>query len=196
MTRVARYLLYAQLSLFVFILVCTLIIPHFLFERNEGGVSNYGIYARTVIPYSLAYGLCAVLTIRSALLIPKTVPLYRQLKYMLLLLGFLYLIVLLSTYPYKINHVFGIVHEYVDLLLFVFEIIAASWLAFILVRRARTIVLFAIQLAGTTLLLLTLIGSIHILFITEVLTGFAFGLLLVDSVAYLTATPKNSTAVS
>jgi hypothetical protein len=46
--------------------VCVAILPHFLFERNEGGISNYGIHASTAVFYTLAFSLSAGLLLRAA----------------------------------------------------------------------------------------------------------------------------------
>jgi hypothetical protein len=186
-SKAVRCLIAGQLSLFGFLLVCLLLIPHFLTQHNEGGVSNYGLYAKTVIPYSLAFGLCGILTLRAAWLIPKGTASYKVVKRSLIALGIMFLVVLVSTYPYKVNDTFNTIHIYAGSLLTLLEMLLGGWFALFLARGIWNIVIFAAQIIGIIIGVMTRLNVIHVLFITEMLTSLAFGALLVRTMARLTA---------
>jgi hypothetical protein len=183
--KAVRYAFYSQLCLFIFLLICTLLMPHFLFERNEGGVSNYGVHALTILPYTLAYGLSAILMIRSALFISKKGGLYTRMRQTVMIIALLYLIVLISTYPYKINHTFDVLHIYLGIVLFIAETAAAVWFALVVAKTGWNRVLLSIQLMSSIALLLTLVGYVHILFVAEIAASLAFGALFVTTTADL-----------
>jgi len=174
----ARLVLLGQLSLFAFLFVCFLFNPHFLLESNEGGVSNYGVYARTIVPYTLAFGGCGVLTLWAARLVPEASREQRQLRLWLALFGLLYLAVLVTTYPYKINHAFDGVHIVAGVVLLVAELAAGAWFALARPRNTANIALLGALLFSFTLAALTFFGRLHILFIAELATSAAFGALL------------------
>jgi hypothetical protein len=192
MTRTAaQYIRASQYSLFGFLFICFLLKPHFLLEPNEGGVSNYGLYAMTVVPYTLALGLCGLLIWRSIRFIPESVGHYRPLRRTLALLGSLFLLELISTYPYKINGAFNAIHIYAGVALFVAEVIIGMGFALWLAKNLINFVLLAAQLAGFTLAALTFFGMLHILFVAELLTSLAFGVLLVRTVTIVTQNPTS-----
>jgi hypothetical protein len=184
--KAVRYLVLGQSSLFGFLLVCLILIPHFLTERNEGGVSNYGLYAKTIVPYSLAFGLCGLFTLLSARVLPKEIASYAAVKRALVGLGILLIAVLISTYPYKVNNTLNEIHVYIGTALAFLEMGLAVWLALILARDTKNIVLLVVQLIGFIMGVLTHFGVVHILFITELLTSVAFGIILVRTVSRLT----------
>ena len=64
--RAFHFLVLSQLSFFGLLAICVAIEPHFVVERDEGGVSNFGVAAGTRVPYSLAFLLCAVFLVRAA----------------------------------------------------------------------------------------------------------------------------------
>jgi hypothetical protein len=107
-----RYTLYSQLSLGVFLLVCLILQPHYLFERNEGGMSNFGVHWPTVVPYSLAFWSCGLLILLAARHLPNRVKSYRSVRSVLVLLGAFAIITVLTTYPYKLNDFFDNLHVY------------------------------------------------------------------------------------
>jgi len=182
--------LLGQASLFGFLLICLALTPHFLLEYNEGGVSNYGLYAKTVVPYTLAFGLCGSLTLLAARFIPKGIASYKTLRISLAALGILLIIVLVSTYPYKVNNALNVIHVDVGTALAFLELGLGMWFALVLARDLKNIAFFAVQVIGFGLGVLTHFGVIHILFITEMLTSFAFGIVLVRTVVRLTSSEQ------
>jgi len=144
-------------------LLCTLLQPQFLFEHNEGGVSNFGIHALTVVPYSLAFGLSSLFLALAARALPsKTV---RRLLY---ILGTLQIFVLASTYPYKLNRSLDNLHILAAIALFVAELAVGVWFAFFLRKNTANLALLGLQTLGFLLALLTLVGWLHVLMVRTV----------------------------
>jgi len=188
MNRTARLIMLGQLSLFLCLSICFLLIPHFLFESDEGGVSNYGTYARTIVPYTLGFGVCGVLTIRAALSLPKGSS-YRTLRRALILLGALYLLELFSTYPYKVNDIFNNIHVFISAVSALYCMAIGIWFALSVARNPVNITLMLVQSLGFVVAALTYLSYLHVLFIAEMFTGAIFGVLLVHTVGEVTA-PK------
>jgi len=181
-----RLLLIAQLCLFAGLLICVLLMPHFLFEANEGGVSNYGTYAKTVVPYTLGFGGCGIITIQAALRISRK----DTSRKLLLTLGLLYLFVLLSTYPYKLDGFYHDVHELAGAALVIYTVAFGMWLSLRKTRSTPTLLLFTAQCLSFLLAALTYTRLIHILFIAEFLVSTAFGTLLICSFKQLASTDE------
>lgn len=172
-----QLLLVAQLCLLLSLAVCVLLIPHFLFDSNEGGVSNYGTYTKTIIPYSVGFSICGLVTVRAAFLYPRS----NRMRPLLAILGLLYILVLLSTYPYKQGALFNSLHHILSALLVLYALGYGTWLALFRTHSIRTRLLYAAQLSGFLLALLTFLGSMHLLFIGEFLENTSFGGVLVFS---------------
>src|ERR1017187_5001882 len=116
---VVAALVWGQVSLIGGLAVCFALVPSYL--RSEGGISNYGTLRKTVVFYTLAFGLAAFFTGLAAYRLRRQHRRYQKaLTYNLYILTALLVFVLLSTYPYKLNNALGYVHELADIALFVF----------------------------------------------------------------------------
>lgn len=174
----ARLLFVSQLCLSIGLFVCVLLMPHFLFESNEGGVSNYGTYTKTVIPYTFGFGICGILTLRVA-----RISTNRMMHRLLWILGLLYLFVLISTYPYKLDATYDNIHHAAGASLLIYSLGFGMWLSLFRARSIATIALFTAQLIGFLMAILTSLGVLHVLFIAELLSSLAFGVLLTVATA-------------
>ncbi len=175
----ARYLIYSQLSLLLFLSICTVLMPGFLFSHNEGGMSNYGIHALTVVPYTLAFLLCSICIVRAASLLPLTSRYSHNFRYGLYAAACLFFLVLVTTYPYKTDNLFANLHIAVTVTIFWFQTALAFWMTWRVLKDTLSISIFAIELVGFGLAFFTFINSLHVLFIAQIITGAAFGTLLV-----------------
>jgi len=179
-----RNLIIGQISFFVFIGVCTAIIPKFLFESNEGGISNFGVHNSTIVPFSLAFLLSIIFTVMAAEKIKGHTKRLIQIRLVLYILASLTLLVLVSTYPYKINSTFKNLHILTGAIIFVFEMAVSFWLALVIYKNKLNSPILLIQLLGFLAAFFTLIGVLHLLFVSQIVTGLAFGALLIRSVNY------------
>jgi hypothetical protein len=176
--KAVHYVLCGQLSLFVFWGVCLLLMPHFLLERDEGGMSNYGVYLKTVVPYSLALGLCGLCILRAASLIRSNTHTQKILRRYLYLIGIGLLLVLVSTYLYKRNTLLADVHIGIAIVLLLIELVAGWWFAWVLAKNSGNAFLFILQFAGSLLILSSAVGPVHMLLAAQLGTNLAFGILM------------------
>jgi hypothetical protein len=184
MDKATRYVLLSQLSLFIFLFICFLLIPRFLLSGNEVGITNYGLHIKTIIPYSIAF-------IGSGTFLLLAAPLFRNrtVKKGLLLIGLLMYAVLISTYLYKVNHTLGIIHLLVSSTLLITEIIVSTWLyLFVTVSRISFFGL-VISYLGFLISLVNFFDIIHILFVAEVLIALGYAVVLIRTAAIIQQTP-------
>ena len=146
--KVKLYLALSQLSLLSFLTLCIVLLPGFLFSRNEGGVSNYGIHEPTVVPYTLGSSLCAIFIAQAAHYIAHGTKAHGSFRYSLYILAGLLLFSLVSTYRYKVNSTYKNIHIIAGILLFCFEMAMATWMALIIARDRTSIMLLAVQAGG------------------------------------------------
>jgi hypothetical protein len=178
---IKKYLLVSQLCLLLDLTICLILIPHFLFARDEGGMSNYGVHSRTVIPYSLGFILAAFYVIRAALAIKTKSTSLRRLRGLLLSYGVILLLILITTYGYKTNIYLKNTHIVITIVTFWFELLGAAWLCKAFLRDKINICLLALQLIGLIIGSLTFFGSLQLLFTAQLITIITFGVILVRS---------------
>jgi hypothetical protein len=156
--------------------------PHFLFEKNEGGMSNYAVHLRTVIPYTLAFVSSSAFLVFGANALKNIntsshdVTTFRRGIYVLAVLLF---IGLLSTYPYQHSDALTNIHIASALIIFWYDLIFSIWMVLVITKTGVDRGLLLLQFVGFALGLLTDLGALHVLFITQVVTGLAFGILLI-----------------
>jgi heme/copper-type cytochrome/quinol oxidase subunit 4 len=177
--RVGAYVAYGQISLAVFLALCVALHPGFVLKANEGGMSNYGIHAKTAAAYTLALGLPALFSFLAARLITTSQGPQRRLRLLLGTYVGLVILTLLSTYVYSFNTVLKDLHIVFGSALTVFESAASIWMFVALGRRSTDGVLLAVQILGFVVEVLTFAGLWHVLFFSEVLTSGAYAILLV-----------------
>lgn len=177
-----RLLVYAQICLWLFLFVCFLLIPHYLLQRDEGGISNYGVYRATIVPYTLAFGACGLLTLQAAHVLPERTVRRKPVWRILVIFGWLCFFVLESTYLYQVGGALDGIHIVAGLVLSIFQVWAALWFGRAFPRDVLQDCLLALQLVGFVLGVLTFVGILQVLFIAEVTASVAFGSLLVRTV--------------
>ncbi len=186
MSKVVKLLLISQIVLVLAIIICTALLPQFLFSTDQGGVSNYGVNTETVVPFTLGFIGCGVLICLGAFALPKDARHQSSFRAALLLVGGLCLLVAVTTYTYKINAFFDNLHVFSTQALFLAEVPLAMWFALELVKSTLSRYLLIAFFFGFLLAVLTLLGMIHLLFIAEILTTFSFGALMVLAARKLT----------
>ena len=143
-----------------------------------GGFSNYGVHWSTVVPFTLAFGLAAASSFGAAEKVGD-----RRLARHTRALGAWFVLVALSTYPYKINAFWEACHHAAGIGFFMYELYFSGWL----LRRwrdGRQWLFAAAQLGGFTMSALAILGIAHLLFWGQLAGAFAFGLVLVRAMAH------------
>lgn len=185
-TRAAAYIVYGQASFAFFIGVCVALHPGLVLKGNEGGLSNYGIHLKTVVPYTLALGLASAFSGRAAVLVRRTKS-APGLAQVLAVYGGLALVVLVSTYPYSLNVVFKDAHIALGAAMMIFDLATSVWMFRVLGHRPGDGFVLGVESVGFVLAVLTFAGSLHLLFLSQVLTGGSFAILLVRTGHALTS---------
>lgn len=175
-SQATLYVALGQIAFAVFLAVCVAIHPGVVLKVNEGGMSNYGVHAKTVAPYTLALGFAAGLTFSAARPIRMSTKAARHFRALLQAYSWLILLTLVTTFWYTLNAPLKYVHVAVGVAIIVFESAASLWM-YRVIESLRA-VLF-VQLLGFVLAPPTFFGALHVLFLSQVLTGGGFALLLV-----------------
>jgi Domain of unknown function (DUF5009) len=180
---VTRDVALGQLGFLFFLIVCVALHPGLVLKANEGGMSNYGVHLKTVFPYTLALLSPALFTQRAAARLHVMSPRQRRFRFLLLTYCVLITLTLLTTYGYTLDTVQKDVHIAVGVLIIVFES-GASWWMYRALGRHRDVLV--VQLLGLVLAALTFFGALHVLFLSQVVTGGAYAILLVATCRELT----------
>lgn len=165
--------------------MCIALHPGFVLKWNEGGFSNYGIHIKTAIPYSIAFFGCALFAARAGRELVGAQHGAWTFTVVLFVYAGLMLLTLISTYGYTFNPGLKNAHTAVGIATMLFEPLAALWMFTRLRRSSWTTTLAVMALAGLSLAVIDYLAILHVLFLAQVLTAFAFGALLVRSAARL-----------
>lgn len=175
--------MFGQIALWLSLLVSALLLPGIVSANS--GISNFGVHARTILPYGLGFLLCGYLTLMAAHSIKREDNVTTTLSRALFLLSLLLLGILLT--PYSVNRLFDWSHMAVGGLLFMFELAFAAWLV-----RLRpdniSFALFTAQCLGSAVAALSLLGAIQLMFVGQMAAEIAFGILLVRVTMRITST--------
>ncbi len=180
--RAYQYILFGQLALGLSILVCLLLIPHYFFSLDQGGISNYGTEDRTRPLFILGFGAASFATFIGSLRLSKKVSKTNRFQIMLVLLSLLYLTLMFSTFSYKDSSDSMQLHERAALGLI---LAMAAGAVMIRVKGAidtRIKVAFYVFSIGFAIGLLTLFELVRLLFTFQIICGASFGYMLVRAV--------------
>jgi hypothetical protein len=123
-----KILLAGHLSLFIFLLVCYIIEPYYF--EGSGGMSNYGADLRTFAFFSAGFISAALSSFFAAKVISRIQPSQVGLVRGLYILATMYMVALVSTYPYQINEFLSTVHKFAGLALVVYFVAFSVWLVY------------------------------------------------------------------
>ncbi len=165
-----------QVCLAVFLGVCVALHPGLVLKRDEGGVSNYGVHVVTFVPYSLAFGLDALLLSRAARLLSDT-----ALRRYLMAVAGLLAATLVTTYAYTRSVGLKDLHFVVGAALVLVECVGAPWLALAARRAFLGAACVAVTGAGLAACALATSGAWHVLFVGQVLVIVGFSPLVVGA---------------
>ena len=183
------YVALSQVGFAFFLAICVAIHPGLVLKVNEGGMSNYGVHVKTAVPYTLALAMAAGLTYRAARLMRTTTTPRRNFKVLLRTYSWLTLLTLLTTYGYTLNAALKYVHVAVGVAIIVFESAASLWMYRALGSLGAVL---SVQLLGLGLAALTFFGALHELFLSQILTGGAFAILLIRTCRLLASPLEGS----
>jgi uncharacterized membrane protein len=155
--------------------------PGLVLKRDEGGVSNYGIHAKTVAAYSVAFGAAIVGAFTGVARLRVGAPTARTLQLVLAGYGGLMTAALVSTYPYSLSVPFKDVHEVIGVTLVLYLVVTTGWLFAHQASSGRARAWLGAVVVGFVLSVLTLLNVLHVLFLAQVLLAAGYGTLLVSA---------------
>jgi hypothetical protein len=173
--RAATFVAAGQWGFAFGVALCVVLRPGFVLKVNEGGVSNYGVHVRTAVPYYLALTVAAVGAYLAATRARDSMELPQRFRALLLCYATLIVLALASTFGYTLDKPQRDLHVGVGIVLTVFEVLASLWMYR---ERRGDLGLVLVQLAGVVVAALTIVGLVHLLFVSEIVTGASFAVLL------------------
>jgi hypothetical protein len=184
---VVRFVAAGQIGFALFIALCVALSPHYVLKANEGGISNFGVHLRTIVPYSIALLVPAALTYAASRLVVPVDARPRYLQIILVAYSALILLTLLTTYTYKIDEPLKVVHVGVGAIITIFEMGATLWMY----RELHVLLaVLVVQVIGFVLATLTIFGALHVLFATQIAVGVPFAWFLVRTCGVLNSSPS------
>jgi hypothetical protein len=180
----ATFVALGQWGFAVGVAIAVALHPGFVLKSNEGGISDYGAHLKTAVPYVLALVSAALGTYLAATRAQDSANLLRALRSVLLAYAVLVALSLVSTFGYTLDRPQRDVHVGVGSVLTIFEVVASLWMYR---ERRGDLPLVLVQLVGFVLGLLTIVGLIHLLFVSEIVTGGGFAIQLFRSTRQLSS---------
>jgi hypothetical protein len=179
--RGARLVERGQICFALFIAICVALHPGFVLKWNEGGMSDYGSHIETALPYTLALLGLAEFSRRAASLYRQDDRTTRRLRRVLYAYSAIVLIMLVSTYVYTLNFALRDFHFGFGTVLILFEVASSVWMFSLYRRFVWDGIFLGMQIAGSVLCLVTIVGVLHVLFFAEMLTAAGFAGLIVHT---------------
>jgi len=181
-----------QIALGLSLFICLLIIPHYFFTLNQGGVSNYGTSEQTRTLFIFGFAAAAAGTLMASLKLPSGSKKTTNLKISLYLLSLLYVLVLVSTFAYKSGDFTKQLHLWAALVLFLFMLCQSLWIRRSASTDKRLTIAFTLFNFGWIIGILTALEIVHLLFTAQVISGTSFGYMLTRMVkSHEDRTPTN-----
>jgi hypothetical protein len=191
--RAASYVVRGEVTFLFFTAVSVALHPGFVLKRDEGGMSDYGTHIKTAVPYTLALLFLALYSYRAALLYRRDDNRTKGLRALLTAYSAVVFSVLLSTYFYSLNSVLKDLHFAFGTALIVVVGVGSWWMYQKWPQSIGVGVVLFIQLVADVLSLLTVVGMLHLLFLSEILANVAFAAILIRSCRHLASDGKTST---
>jgi hypothetical protein len=178
--KAVHFAVFSQASLLAALLVSHVLLPFVIFTPR--GVSNYGVYWPSVVPYTLGLGMYAVFVFFSARHYSAE---YAGLRRMLYVLAALLAVVLFSTYFYKLSPALDTAHRLAGTALVSWQILIGYKFVKLINWRVFEYLLLLTMLASAVLMAMSLFTPAGFLSIFQVMFAAAFGVLYVSATAQL-----------
>lgn len=179
--RAVTYIVRGEIAYLFFVALSVALHPGFVLKSNEGGMSNYGLHIKTAVPYTLALALLAIYSLRAAMVYANGDQRVRRLGLVLTSYSAVLLLILLSSYVYTLDVGLKDVHFALGTALVVLVGAASLWMFREWSHSVASSLLLVVQLTGDSLALLTSLGTLHVLFLAEMLANLGFAGLLIQT---------------
>jgi hypothetical protein len=184
-SREVRLVALSQVTYLGGLALCVAIRPAYLASADEGGISNFGVHAVTVVPFTAAFlGATALLAAAARAMVPSS-ALERRFAAALWALAAILVVVLASTYGYQRAAWLHALHIDVAIVGTVLQALIACWLVARLRHGVADVVALVALAAALALAGCSLEGVVHVLLATQLAGALAFGVLLIRAAAGL-----------
>ena len=173
---IKQSLLLSQVSLFGFLIICSLLKPHVVVIN--GGASNFGKYKLTVGLYILGFLLDIFFLLKSAQQIKQLDDKYRYLVWTIGILAGLTTLVFISTFPRFLSPIYSTIHDDFGIVLYGYEFLLSIWLV-TKIRTRLSFLALIIETSGSLIALFSILKVIHFLYIGQFIGAAGFAILLV-----------------
>jgi hypothetical protein len=177
--RAYQLMVAGEASFLVFTSVCVALHPGFVLKGNEGGLSDYGVHIKTVLPYTLSLGILVLCNLRAAFLYSGADRQTRRLRFLMVAYCSVVGLILLSTYVYTLNGDLKDLHYGLGTLLMVVVGVGSIWMYRLRPPSATVRIFLVVQIIGDVLNLATALGALHVLFLAEMSSNIGFALILI-----------------
>jgi hypothetical protein len=144
-------------------------------------MSDYGAHLETAVPYTLALLGLAAFSRRAGSLYRENDRTTQRLRRVLYGYSTIVLVMLVSTYVYTLNIALRDFHFGFGTLLILFEVASSVWMFLLFRRFVWDGIFLGMQIVGSVLSLVTIVGALHVLFFAEMLTGAGFAGLIIHT---------------
>ncbi len=176
--RAVRWVVFGEAAFLFFMGVSVALHPGFVLARREGGISQYGVHAKTAVLYTLAWTALAASNMRAARVCGGRGACLEKMRKLLLFYSVAILLVLLSTYFYSLDAVLKYIHYGFGAILVTFMSVAAYWLCRQLADVSWARAVLWVQVLGSLAALLSIVGVFHVLFCAETISNVGCAVLL------------------
>jgi hypothetical protein len=176
--RAVRWVIFGEVAFLFFMSVSVALHPGFVLARREGGISQYGVHAKTAVLYTLAWAALAGSNMRAARVCGGSGACSEKMRKLLLFYSGAIFLVLISTYFYSLDAVLKYIHYGFGAILVTFMSVAAYWLSRQLVDVSWARAVLWVQVLGSLAALCSIVGLLHVLFCAESISNVGCAVLL------------------
>jgi hypothetical protein len=177
--RSAGYLQFGIISFFVMLVICIIIRPVGLVAND--GISYYGSFGNTLLPYSLAFLINSVLMWRAALAMDNKTRIDRYIVFGLKLFALLFIGILLT--PHNM-HIVNEIHVVMGSALFSLQLFTGILLTFYIYRDWLNITLLVVTLLSGVASLVYLLQPDGFMIQAQVIFQISIWLIFIRSLRY------------
>lgn len=177
-----NYLVYSQLSFFGSMFICFALIPEAV--TGNLGISFYGNYKKTLIPYTLGLFLTSYFIVKAANALQRAHAELKSISEFMFVIAIL--IIAVSLTPYSVDTIVDWAHILTSSVLFIVELLLALHITKLTRYRSDIQLLLGLQLMGALIAGASLLPDTEIMLTGQVITQLAFGILLIRGVDQLT----------
>jgi hypothetical protein len=173
-----RWVVIGEVAFLFFMGLSVALHPGYVLARREGGISEYGVHAKTALLYTIAWTALAGSNMRAARVCGGRGVCSNTVRKLLLFYSAAIFLVLVSTYFYSLDAVLRDIHYGFGAVLVTFMSVAAYWSYRQLpdVHWARA--MLWVQVLGSLAALLSIVGALHVLFGAESISNVGCAILL------------------